>query len=228
MIKFRPIERDDLDQLRDWRNDPDIRLFCREYRLLNLERQELWFDALTADTTCEMYGIVSDERHYLGFASCPLCHRDWIAVVPAGRDLNQLQCPSCEAHHGGMDAAMTSEVDGPLIGVCGWTFIDWRSRHSMLSYYIGDREHRNDENELIILAEMHRIAFKELNLHVCRAEIYDFDPRLEVIKQAGYTETGRRTKQYFHDGDYRDIIILSLTAKDWQNGSSDLHIRNDH
>ena len=51
MIKFRPIERDDLDLLRDWRNDPEIRLFCREYRLLNLERQERWFDSLTADTT---------------------------------------------------------------------------------------------------------------------------------------------------------------------------------
>jgi RimJ/RimL family protein N-acetyltransferase len=228
MIKFRPIERDDLDLLRDWRNDPEIRLFCREYRMLNLERQEKWFDSLTADTACEMYGIISDQRHYLGVAVCPLCDYQWLAIIPVGGNLIEIECPSCGENHGKMDADSTQEIDGQLIGVCGWTFIDWRSRHAMLSYYIGEKEHRSEETELTVLSELHRIAFNELNIAVCRAEIYDFDPRLPVIKKAGYVETGRRVKQYFHDGDYRDIIILSLNVKDWKNGSSDIHICDDH
>ena len=228
MIKFRPIERDDLDQLRDWRNDPDIRLFCREYRLLNLERQEAWFDSLTADTTCEMYGIINDERHYLGVAICPLCNYQWLAVIQVGGNITQMECPECGENHGKMEVETAQEVDGQLIGVCGWTFIDWRSRHAMLSYYIGDKEYRKGETELEVLKELHRIAFTELNLYVCRAEIYDFDPRMPVIRKSGYVETGKRVEQYFHDGSYRDIIILSLNVKDWRNGSSDIHLRNHH
>ena len=41
-ISFRPIEREDLAMLRDWRNDPEIRLRTREKFPLNLLDQEKW------------------------------------------------------------------------------------------------------------------------------------------------------------------------------------------
>ena len=47
-LSLRPFERDDLALLRDWRNQPDIRLRTREWRPLTLEHQERWFGRITA------------------------------------------------------------------------------------------------------------------------------------------------------------------------------------
>ena len=47
-LSMRPVERADLPRLRDWRNQPDIRLRTREWRPLTLEHQERWFARITA------------------------------------------------------------------------------------------------------------------------------------------------------------------------------------
>lgn len=161
LVKFRPVEREDLELLQSWRNDPEIRLICREYRQLSLDHQVYWYENTILDTDCMMFVITAADK-------------------------------------------------GNPIGVCGWTFIDWRSRHALLSLYIGDPSYRNEDYYAAIFTELHRVAFKELGLHVVRAEIYDFDPRKEMFFKAGYKETGRRRQQYFHNGRFWDIIITDI------------------
>jgi len=43
MISFRPIEINDLIQLRNWRNSAEVLPYVREYRLLNSSDQKTWF-----------------------------------------------------------------------------------------------------------------------------------------------------------------------------------------
>ena len=58
-LSLRPVERADLPRLRDWRNQPDIRLRTREWRPLTLEHQERWFQRITAtDASDFMFLIV--------------------------------------------------------------------------------------------------------------------------------------------------------------------------
>lgn len=75
-IHLRPLERDDLRQLRDWRNHPEIRSRTREYRLLNLENQEDWFASLTHDRSTIMLGIELPLAGTL-IGVCGLTYIDW-------------------------------------------------------------------------------------------------------------------------------------------------------
>ncbi len=84
MIRLRALEREDLRQLRDWRNDPEIFSRVREYRFLNIENQEAWFDSLRDDRRTIMFGIVKDltveldpmESFLIGV--CGLTGIDWV------------------------------------------------------------------------------------------------------------------------------------------------------
>ena len=87
MIRLRALERDDLRQLRDWRNDPDIFSRVREYRYLNMENQEAWFNSLRDDRKTIMFGVETEGKiaNYLekksGFlfiGICGLIDIDWI------------------------------------------------------------------------------------------------------------------------------------------------------
>ena len=166
LVRFHPIERDDLSLLQGWRNDPDVRLICREYRLLTILHQEDWYERVTRDTDFLMSKIEAVDS-------------------------------------------------GAFIGVCGWTFIDWRSRHALLSMYIGDKDYRTDRYYAAILHGLHSVAFNELGMNCVRAEIYDFDPRKEHFYRAGYKENGRRRQQYYHNGEFWDIIITDLLRGEW-------------
>ena len=46
-ISLRPVERRDLEQLRRWRNDPELRSRTREWKPLNLQNQMQWFDRIS-------------------------------------------------------------------------------------------------------------------------------------------------------------------------------------
>lgn len=57
MVNLRPIEEEDLIQLRDWRNSDCVRRFCNEYKYLNLEDQKVWFHQLTKNHRLQMWVI---------------------------------------------------------------------------------------------------------------------------------------------------------------------------
>ncbi len=62
MIRLKALERDDLKQLRDWRNDPEIFSRVREYRYLNMENQEAWFRSLRNDSKTIMFGVEAEGK----------------------------------------------------------------------------------------------------------------------------------------------------------------------
>jgi len=82
MIRLRAIEESDLEQMRDWRNTPEIRDRCREYRMLNMLNQKTWFAQSEHDHRTLMYGI---EHHENGFPEkakligvCGLTNIHWV------------------------------------------------------------------------------------------------------------------------------------------------------
>lgn len=74
-VIFRAIEREDLAQLRDWRNDPDLRRRTREFRLLSLENQERWFKGLHDDRNTIMFAVLNEKRNLIGVVG--LTYIDW-------------------------------------------------------------------------------------------------------------------------------------------------------
>ncbi len=81
MIRLRALEREDLKQSRDWRNDPDIFSRVREYRFLNMENQEAWFDSLRDDRKTIMFGIEWTYERPIDpqlIGVCGITNIDWV------------------------------------------------------------------------------------------------------------------------------------------------------
>ena len=76
-VGLRAIERDDLAKLLEWRNQPDYRVFFREYRELNMANQDKWFESkVLMDEHTRMFSIVLLETGEL-IGACGLCYIDW-------------------------------------------------------------------------------------------------------------------------------------------------------
>ncbi len=75
---LRAIEADDLPQLMEWRNRPELRRYFREYRELNATQQRQWFDGrVNADPSTRMFAIVERNSGRL-LGACGLCYIDWV------------------------------------------------------------------------------------------------------------------------------------------------------
>jgi len=79
LVGLTAIEREDLRQLMDWRNDPRLRRYFREYREINIPMQEAWFEQKAlSDPMTIMFAIRRlDDNELLG--SCGLVRINWIS-----------------------------------------------------------------------------------------------------------------------------------------------------
>jgi RimJ/RimL family protein N-acetyltransferase len=77
-LSLRALEKDDLIQLKDWRNNENFRKFFREYRELSMDNQLAWFENyVIKDNRTLMFGIVENKNNLL-IGVNGLCYIDWI------------------------------------------------------------------------------------------------------------------------------------------------------
>jgi len=77
-VYLRAIEEDDLYQLMQWRNNPNMRKYFRETAEINSFNQKKWFDMINAkDSIHKMFSIVKNDTNEL-MGACGLCYIDWI------------------------------------------------------------------------------------------------------------------------------------------------------
>ena len=77
-ILLRAVEETDLAQLLEWRNNPDLRKYFREFRELNHTMQLKWFnERVNNDPSTRMFSIVEIKTNKL-IGACGLCYIDWI------------------------------------------------------------------------------------------------------------------------------------------------------
>lgn len=78
LISLHAVEKEDLQQFRDWRNNSDFRKYFREYRELNVRQQEIWFEEkVVKDPTSLMFSIKrNDDNELLG--CCGFVYINWV------------------------------------------------------------------------------------------------------------------------------------------------------
>lgn len=77
-IYLTSIERDDLEQLRYWRNQPECRKYFREYRELSKDMQSKWYEEkVLGDNSTFMFSIRDFHTNEL-LGCCGLCYVDWV------------------------------------------------------------------------------------------------------------------------------------------------------
>lgn len=77
-VYLKAIDREELPYLMNWRNRPDFRKYFREYREINLDMQEKWYeDKVIKDDSTVMFSIKDVENNEL-LGCCGLCYINWI------------------------------------------------------------------------------------------------------------------------------------------------------
>jgi len=76
-IWLRAIERSDLKQLLKWRNNPKLRRNFREWRELNMQNQEDFFNDMVMNSNHVVFGIEDEDHNLIGV--CRISYIDWQA-----------------------------------------------------------------------------------------------------------------------------------------------------
>lgn len=77
VVGLRAIEREDLEQLKVWRNNENFRQFFREFRELNQENQNSWFSKISHSPNDFMFAII-DLKTNLIIGACGLLYVNWV------------------------------------------------------------------------------------------------------------------------------------------------------
>ena len=78
LVALSAVEKEDLRQFRDWRNNPDFNKHFREYRLLSMLHQEQWFEEkIIKDPDTMMFSIRRMEDGEL-LGCCGFVYINWI------------------------------------------------------------------------------------------------------------------------------------------------------
>lgn len=76
-IGLRAIEREDLPQIKVWRNNEDLRRNFREYREFSDCQKEGWYESMVGDNRFEMFVIEDvEEKQLVGVAG--ITYIDWV------------------------------------------------------------------------------------------------------------------------------------------------------
>ena len=76
-VNLRALEKEDLENLRTWRNLKHVRKSTREYRLLNMINQKDWFESIHKNNPPKdiMFGIINKKNKLIGVTG--LTYIDW-------------------------------------------------------------------------------------------------------------------------------------------------------
>jgi len=103
-----------------------------------------------------------------------------------------------------------------LLGNCGFFGIDWRSRSAELGIFIGDKSYWDQGcgSEALNLLLSH--GFSTLNLHRIFLRVYEDNPRaIRAYEKVGFVHEGRQRQAEYHDGQFYDILFMSVLRPEW-------------
>ena len=107
----------------------------------------------------------------------------------------------------------------------GWTMIgnssfhnlDWRNRNAELGIFIGDKSFWDQGYGTEVMQLLIKHGFTTLNLHLIYLRVYENNQRaIRAYKKAGFKEEGRLRQMIYQDGQYLDVIFMSVLRTEWQ------------
>lgn len=93
--------------------------------------------------------------------------------------------------------------------------IDWVSRTAEFELFIGDPASWNRGYGTDAIRTLVRFAFDEMNLRKLRISVFDYNERAKhVLMTAGFKQEGKLEREFYRDGKYHDLVILSIFRDD--------------
>lgn len=191
-MTLEPLTRDDAEQVRIWRNLPEMQATLRTPKRLTYEEQQDWY-------TREIANRESHTR-YWALKGPPLCPDE--------------ECETCKKH--GVDGKKGLRLDLPyvLVGYGGIEHISWENRNGELSVLIDPARHKQKLGSEAIELFLDQ-AFNYLNLEAIFAECYECGPtgfwQQMKHKYGGMGSFLPCTKYY--DGTYYGSEVTTFTKE---------------
>jgi RimJ/RimL family protein N-acetyltransferase len=106
--------------------------------------------------------------------------------------------------------AIERKDDRSHIGNASIHDIDWVSRVASFGLFIGEPTAWNRGFGSDAIGTLVRFAFEEMNLHKLRIHVFDYNDRAKhVLEAQGFVQEGRLRREFYREGTYHDIVILS-------------------
>jgi ribosomal-protein-alanine N-acetyltransferase len=112
----------------------------------------------------------------------------------------------------GIDEIATRE----FIGITQLNNIDWISRVCEFGILIGEENSRRKGYATEAMNLLFRYSFDVLNLNKVSLKVTSFnDAAITLYKKFGFSQEGCLENNVFYDGEYHDVLILSLFREDY-------------
>ncbi|HEX8618197.1 MAG TPA: GNAT family protein [Thermoanaerobaculia bacterium] len=106
--------------------------------------------------------------------------------------------------------AIERKDDRTHIGNASIHDIEWVSRVAKFGLFIGEPSAWNRGFGGDAIRTLVRFAFDEMNLRKLRIDVFDYNDRAKhVLETQGFVQEGRLHAEFYRDGSYHDIVILS-------------------
>ena len=104
------------------------------------------------------------------------------------------------------------------IGTCSFMDIDWRSRNAEFGILIGEKAYWNKGYGTEAVKLLVRHGFQTLNLHRIWLRVFATNPRaVKAYEKAGFTHEGTKRQAEFIDGEYVDVLLMSILQPEWRD-----------
>ncbi len=121
--------------------------------------------------------------------------------------LERAMIPSATERH----FAIERKDDRAHIGNASIDEIDWVSRTASFGLFIGEPGAWNRGFGSDAIHTLVRFAFDEMNLQKLRIHVFDYNERAKhVLLSRGFVQEGKLAREFFREGAYHDIVILSI------------------
>jgi RimJ/RimL family protein N-acetyltransferase len=107
------------------------------------------------------------------------------------------------------------------IGDLGIFDIDWRIRSAELGIVIGNKEYWNKGYGTEAIGVILEHGFQTLNLNRICLKVYKTNLRaIRAYEKAGFKHEGKLRQGHFQDGQYVDVILMSILKSEWRDSSN--------
>ena len=106
--------------------------------------------------------------------------------------------------------AIERKDDRTHIGNASIHDIEWISRTAMFGLFVGEPSAWNRGFGSDAIGTLVRFAFEEMNLRKLRINVFEYNERAKhVLLAHGFVQEGRLEREFYREGAYHDIVILS-------------------
>lgn len=109
-------------------------------------------------------------------------------------------------------------TDGWLpVGNVSFVNISWRDRSGEIGIFIGEKKFWNQKYGQKAMRTMLRHGFFNLNLNRIYLKVHETNPRaIRAYEQVGFIHEGRLREASFKDGQYIDVLLMSVVRSEWR------------